>query len=520
MQAFPIKRALISVSDKSGVVELAQSLVEYGVEIISSGGTRKVLEKEGVAVTPIESVTGNPEAFDGRMKTLSFQVSSALLYRRGNAEDEKKARELEIEPIDLVVCHLYPFQEVLKRSAPIDELIENIDIGGPTMLRAAAKNYASVTVCPDPRFYPELMDTLRENKGATTQDFRAQMALRTFRHCARYDAMITGELEKRFEDPEVSSFISSENAQELRYGENPQQKAWLQVSPEREEFGRVLQGKALSYNNLWDADQAWRCARDLAKLSRSLVGCVVVKHANPCGLSLGTSALEALENAWACDPVSSFGSIICFTQQVDSEAALFFKDKFVEVIMAPSFGPEALKTLSKKKNLRLIEKPFESKGHEFMVRSIEGGFLIQGEDPAPTENLEWVSEATPESEDLELWSFGLVAVKHLRSNAIALVQRVEGQPRLIGGGMGNPNRVVSVRQAFEKAREQGHTDFKQAVLVSDAFFPFDDNIRLAHSYGVETFIQPGGSMRDDEVLKAVSELKVKMAMTKTRHFRH
>lgn len=520
MQTFPIKRALISVSDKSGVVELARRLTEFGVEIISSGGTRKVLENEGVKVTPIEQVTGNPEAFDGRMKTLSFQVSSALLYRRGNPEDENKARELGIEAIDLVVCHLYPFQEVLKKKAPLEELIENIDIGGPTMLRAAAKNYQSVTVCPAPSFYEELLQVLNENKGATTHDFRAQMALRTFRHCARYDAMITGELEKRFEDAECSYFVSTEKAQELRYGENPQQKAWFQVSPEREEFGRVLQGKALSYNNLWDADQAWRCARDLDKLSNTFVGCVVVKHANPCGLSLGATPQEALENAWSCDPVSSFGSIICLTYELDQEAALFFKDKFVEVIMAPSFSDEALQTLSKKKNLRLIEKPFSSEQQEFMMRSIEGGVLIQNEDPAPLEGLDWVSEKTPESEDPELWRFGLVAVKHLRSNAIALVKRIEGQPRLIGGGMGNPNRVVSVRQAFEKAQEQGHTDFKKAVLVSDAFFPFDDNVRLAHSYGVETFIQPGGSLRDEEVLNTVAELKLKMAMTKTRHFRH
>lgn len=520
MANLPIKRALLSVSEKSGIVELAKKLRQFGVEIISSGGTRKVLEEAGLPVTPIEKVTGNPEAFGGRMKTLSFQVSSALLFRRGHEQDEKTARELGIEPIDLVVCHLYPFQEVLKKQGPLDELVENIDIGGPTMLRSAAKNYASVTVCPDPQFYDELMTSLDENQGAFSAEFRQLMALRTFRHCARYDAMITSELEKRFEDSEKSFFVTTQNSQALRYGENPQQKAWFHLSADKEDFGEVLQGKALSYNNLWDADQAWRCARDLAQVSGDKAGCVVVKHANPCGLGLAENSLIALGNAWASDPVSSFGSIICFTREVDEQCALYFKDKFVEVIMAPRFSPEALALFKKKKNVRVIKKSFETQTKETMVRSVDGGFLIQDEDAYPHEDIEWVSEKKPESDDPELWRFGLVAGKHLRSNAIALVKRVDGHVRLIGGGMGNPNRVVSVEQAFEKAREQGHTDFKQAVLISDAFFPFDDNIKLAHSYGVETFVQPGGSMRDPEVLSTVNELGLKMAMTQTRHFRH
>lgn len=515
-----IKRALLSVSDKSGLVELALKLKQFDIEIISSGGTRKALEEKQIPVTPIEEVTGNPEAFGGRMKTLSFQVSSALLYRRGDDQDEKSARELGIRPIDLVVCHLYPFQQVMRDEAELDELIENIDIGGPTMLRSAAKNYQSVIVCPDPSFYDELISCLEKNNGGCSPEFRQRMALKTFRHCAKYDSMITSELEKRFDDNEKSFFVSTQNLEKLRYGENPQQKAGLLLNPDRKEFGKVLQGKALSYNNLWDADQAWRCARDLCALSKEKAGCVIVKHANPCGLGLASTSLSALSDAWASDPVSSFGSIICFTQKVDEKTALYFKDKFVEVIMAPEFSHEALSVFKRKKNLRVIEKKIHFEKSEVMIRSIDGGFLIQSEDTYPDEKIEWVSSRKPEVEDDSLWRFGLTAGKHLRSNAIALVKRVEGRVRLIGAGMGNPNRVVSVQQAFEKAREQGHRDFKSAVLISDAFFPFDDNIKLAHSYGVETFIQPGGSLRDAEVLKTVDEFGLQMAMTQTRHFRH
>jgi phosphoribosylaminoimidazolecarboxamide formyltransferase/IMP cyclohydrolase len=515
-----IKRALISVSDKTGVVDLALKLKGFGVEIISSGGTRKVLEENGIEVTPIEDITGNPEAFGGRMKTLSFQVLSSLLFRRGHNGDEQTAKALGIVPIDLVVCHLYPFQEVLKKQGPLDELIENIDIGGPTMLRAAAKNFISVTVCPDPKYYSELKDVLDTNNGQVSADFRQIMALRTFRHCASYDAMITAELEKRFQDTHRSVFISTQDSEQIRYGENPQQNAWFHASRADDKFGEVLQGKAMSYNNLWDADQAFRCARDLLSLEPEKFGCVVVKHANPCGLGLANESINSLTDAWASDPISSFGSIICFTKEVDEQTALFFKDKFVEVVMAPTFTPAALNVFSKKKNLRLIRKAFHENPDEVMIRSVDKGFLIQDEDPFPGEELDWVSEIRPTQKDDELWRFGLVAGKHLRSNAIALVKRVEGRVRLIGAGMGNPNRVVSVKQAFEKAQEEGHSDFKEAVLVSDAFFPFDDNIKLAHSYGVETFIQPGGSLRDPDVLKTVKELGLKMAMTQTRHFRH
>lgn len=524
MGLYPIKRALLSVSDKSGVVELARTLLKYNIEIISSGGTRKVLEENGISVTPIENVTGNPEAFDGRMKTLSFQVMSGLLYRRDHPNDLKQAEELSISAIDLVVCHLYPFEKVMNANAPLAELIENIDIGGPTMLRSAAKNYTSVVVCPDPSFYPMLTEQLDSLSGQTELSFRKEMALRTLRHTAHYDSMITSELERRFDSEDRSFFLSTSNATKLRYGENPHQMGFVVKDDFKGELllagAKPLQGKELSYNNLWDADQAYRCARDLSFKFPHSFSTVIVKHANPCGLSVSKDGLSSLKNAWSCDPVSSFGSIIAFSHEVGESLAAWLEDKFVELIIAPGFTQEALDLFSKKKNLRVLKCDFFIPKHEMMARRIHGGWIMQAEDGLPAAEFDWVSEKKPTQDNQALLVFGLIAGKHLRSNAIALVQEIENDFLLVGAGMGNPNRLVSVKQAFEKADESGFKQRSEMVLISDAFFPFDDNIVLAHEYGVQTIVQPGGSIKDKEVIATVDKLGMSMAFTGRRNFRH
>lgn len=523
MSVVKIQRALLSVSDKTGLEELARELVTHQVELIASGGTASFLRERGFAVTPAEKLTGNPEAFGGRMKTLSFQILSSLLYRRGHEADEQHARELGIAPIDLVVCHLYPFEKVVKQHGELAELIENIDIGGPSMLRAAAKNYASVLVCPRPEFYQEICEELRNQEGQTRLEFRQKMALYTFRHTAKYDAMITQELEERFGDVHRTRLLSTEGAQELRYGENPQQRAYVCATEHRPRpslaLGKTLQGKELSYNNLWDADGALRCVRDLAQVKRQTAGhgVVIVKHANPCGVAWMNDQLSALEAAWASDQVSAFGSIIAFTSPLTREAAAWLSDKFVEVILAPGFSVESREIFAQKKNLRLIEADLTPPTDEWTYRSLDGGALLQTEDPAPLESFEWVGSTTI---DEDLVRFGLVVTKHLRSNAIALVENRSGGQALVGAGMGNPNRLISIEQAAAKARENGVSDFSKTLLISDAFFPFRDNIDKATSFGITHFVQPGGSMRDQEVIAALKESGGAMALTGTRHFRH
>jgi phosphoribosylaminoimidazolecarboxamide formyltransferase / IMP cyclohydrolase len=523
LQINPIKRALLSVSDKSGLKELATCLHEFGVELIASGGTAIFIREMGLPVTAAESLTGNPEAFGGRMKTLSFQILSSLLYRRDHQQDCAEAQELGIEAIDLVVCHLYPFAKVVAAKGGLEDLIENIDIGGPSMLRAAAKNYQSVLVCPEPSFYPQLIEHLNTNKGASSLEFRRMMMLHTFRHTAHYDSLITNTLEERFEDENHSVFLSSAYGEKLRYGENPQQQAF--VCPTRGGFSlsnsTPLQGKELSYNNLWDADQAFRAARDLHALfaHENLCGAVVVKHANACGLALAADSAGALELAWQGDSVSAFGSILAFTHSFTLTQAQWLHDKFVEVIIAPDFTSQALELLSKKKNLRVLKISLTEPKREWVYRSIDGGALLQFEDPAPRESWSWLGNAEHQSSD-HCVRFGLVAVKHLRSNGIALVRESESNFQLIGAGMGNPNRLVSIEQAVEKARENGVDDFSKVTLVSDAFFPFADNIQQAAVHGIRCFVQPGGSMRDQEVQEALTKINGAMALTQTRHFRH
>lgn len=521
-----LKRALISVSDKSGIGPLASILHSNGIEIISTGGTGNCLKDLGIPFITIEQITGNPEAFGGRMKTISFNVASGLLFRRDNSDDLKEAKQLGIIPIDLVVCNLYPFAEAVKKGADWNELIENIDIGGPTMIRAAAKNMDSVMVCTDPAQYAQMIEILEQKKGDFDQKTCREFALEAFRHTANYDAVISAEFEKRLQTTPVTISLSPVSAKKLRYGENPHQNAW--VYPDGTASGIAsatpLQGKELSYNNLLDSDVALRANYDLEKISSPGTDFAVslVKHLNPCGLALASTQREALELAWSGDPVSSFGSIICFNHQVDEVSAEFFSDKFIEVIIAPGFSKNAQTIFSKKKSLRLLALPIKLPENEMVVRSVSGGHLVQAEDAVLDQEFQNATGELFSNEALQLAKFGVIAAKHARSNAIVLVHQTGPDMFIAGAGMGNPNRLISTKQAVEKARENGFTedDFAKMILVSDAFFPFADNIELANEAGIKKIVQPGGSIRDNEVTLACKRHGISMVFTGRRHFRH
>ena len=520
-----IRRALISVSDKSELAELAAKLHSLKVEIISSGGTGKFLRENNIPFTPIEKVTGNPECFCGRMKTLSFQVASALLFRRENAEDIKEIEKLNIKSIDLVVCNLYPFEDIAKRPHTWDELIENIDIGGPTMIRAAAKNNKSVGVVTDPSMYGAVICDLDETNGHLHPETLQKMALEAFRHTARYDAMIAAKMEEEWNEEIKTIILSPKGASPLRYGENPHQKAWVYTDPFNAGIAGTipLQGKALSYNNLLDADTAWRCCGDVAALclNEFPASVSIIKHLSPCGAAVAKTSMDALQNAWDGDPVSSFGGVICFNQEVDKEVAEWLNKYFVEVIIAPNYSPEALSIFSSKKNLRLLKvNPYDGTCKPPVVRSISGGWLVQQEDTGADAEFKLATKIEFPLEKNALTKFGVIACKYLKSNAIGIFGASEKGFSMIGAGMGNPNRVVSMRQAVEKARENGHKDLSEAILVSDAFFPFPDNISIADKAGIRYIIQPGGSIKDKDIINACDEAEIAMTFTGRRHFRH
>ena len=512
-----IKRALLSTYDKNGLPELGQTLAGAGVELIASGGTASCLQEAELAVTLLENVSGNPEAFAGRVKTLSFNVAASLLFRRDSPEDLREAEQLGLSPIDLVVCNFYPFGEAAERGAGWPELIEFIDIGGPTLLRAAAKNCQAVTVLCDPSQYTEFQKLFTQGEGRIEESTRRMWAARAFRYSADYEAGINLELSKRLD-------ISP--GKPLRYGENPHQRAWVVAETQNSEGlakATPLQGKALSYNNFLDADAALACVSDLDQLSQNgplSRAAVVIKHANPCGMALASAPLEALKLAWAGDPMSAFGSIVALNFPVNEAAATWFLERFVEVIVAPKFTPAARELLASKKNLRLLEQRPRTHSR-LLARSIDGGKLIQEEDSAFDEELNWVTAKRPfEGPPPLLFRAGLVAAKHLKSNAIALVAPSESGVQMIGAGMGNPNRLESIEQAAAKAHQNGWRDLKDAVLVSDAFFPFKDSIERAHHYGIDKIVQPGGGKRESEVINCCNELGVTMALTGRRHFRH
>lgn len=525
MEKIQIRRALISVSNKEGIIGFAQFLHNKGVEIVATGGTAKKLQGAGIPLSSLESITKNPEAFGGRMKTISFPMTSSILYRRDVEEDVATAEAMGIQPMDLVVCNLYPFAEAVQKNAGDAELIEEIDIGGPTMVRAAAKNFRFVAICTDPSQYADVMAEMEKEENALSLETRQKLAVLAFQQTSRYELMIAQELSKRFLKEDFS-VLSLEKGVELRYGENPHQDAKFYRLPQFSQgpsiaSAPILQGKALSYNNILDADAAHRSASDAyLAVEKNKAVVAIVKHLNPCGLAAATTSLQALELAWAGDPVSAFGGILCFTRPLDIACVEWLGDKFIEVLVAPSIEPEAMALLAKKKNLRvMICAPKETAG-EKMLRSFSGGILIQNEDEGLDQELRCVTQKKFPDEMRALAHFGIMAGKHLRSNAIALVRKnKDGSLQLVGAGMGQPNRVDSLRAlAGPRAKEKGKLG--EMLLVSDAFFPFADIVESAHELGIQSIVQPGGSIRDNEVIEACDKFGIAMAFTGVRHFRH
>jgi len=516
-------RALVSVSDKTNLENLIPALVKAGVEIISTGGTAEFLKKMGVKYTPINEITGNPEAFGGRMKSISFQVSSGLLYRRDHAQDLKEAKELNIKNIDLVVCNLYPFKEVAsKENITQAELIENIDIGGPNMIRGAAKNMQWVTVVTDPADYEKLAAAIID--GGTTLGLRREFALKAFSLTAQYDLAISLKLSQEFATEFPDAF--SHSIKPLRYGENPHQKAKLFVLNNQGHQktladAPILQGKEISYNNYLDSDQAYKCVSELAANLGNLEHAVIVKHGIPCGVASADNQLTALQKAWECDSTSAFGGIIAFSSKVQGATAKWLVDNFIEVVLAPGFSPEAAEAFSKKKNVRLVQVDLKKPGaNEWTLRSINGGLLWQTEDEKVSVEFKTPTKKTLDTAKMEIVKFGQIVTKYLKSNCLMLADYREGAYFVLASGVGQPNRLECLRLLAGPRLKERSINVGEAILFSDAFFPFRDSIDEAHKWGIKNIVQPGGSIKDPEVIAACDELGMAMVITGDRHFRH
>ena len=519
-----IARALISVSDKRGVVELAQRLASTGVEILSTGGTATALKAAGVRVKDVADHTGFPEMMDGRLKTLHPKVHGGLLAIRGDAAHEASAKAHAIAPIDLLVVNLYPFEETVAKGASLDDCIENIDIGGPAMIRAAAKNHAGVTVVVDPDDYERLLNEMSGHGGATTLEFRRQLAAKAFARTAAYDGAISNHLGALFAGGASAETgfgptftIQGRKAQDLRYGENAHQRAAFYVIPPVEpgtiSAARQLQGKELSYNNIADTDAALECVKQFTDPA-----CVIVKHANPCGVSEAASISDAYDRAFETDTESAFGGIIAFNRELDAAtASRIVERQFVEVIIAPSVASGVEAIVAAKKNVRLLvsgDLPATAPPR-LDLKKVAGGLLVQDADLALLESTQVVSERQPSAQEMADLLFTWKVAKFVKSNAI-----VYGRDRrTIGVGAGQMSRVNSARIAVIKA-EQAGLEVKGSVVASDAFFPFADGLIAAAEAGVTAVIQPGGSMRDREVIAAADERGLAMLFTGLRHFRH
>ncbi len=514
-------RALISVSDKTGVVEFAKGLVALGYEIISTGGTAKVLAENGVTVIAIDTVTEFPEMMNGRVKTLHPKIHGGLLALRDNDSHMQSCRDHNITPIDMVVVNLYPFkQTVEKPGVSLEEAIENIDIGGPSMIRSASKNYRSVGVIVNPERYIPLLSELSANKGQLSDSTRADLALDAFTHTAEYDSMISKYLQKTFkkdqgEDnrfPEtVSLTLHKESA--LRYGENPHQSAaFYKIDGTGTGIADYVQhhGKELSYNNLVDLESAWHIVREF-----KIPAATVIKHTNPCGTAIGTSIEEAYQKAHDADPVSAFGSIIGLNKAVNKTTADAISKTFVEAVIAPSFDTDAIEILTQKPSIRLITLPnFQEQDTGLIHKYVQGGFLLQEPDNCVIKDSERqvVTSISPSNEDNQNLDLAFTLCKHVKSNAIVLVNNGV----TVGVGAGQMSRVEAVEIAIKKAGDLA----KGAVCASDAFFPFRDSVDLLSKAGVKAVIQPGGSKRDEESVEACNNSGLSMTMTGIRHFKH
>lgn len=507
------KRALISVSDKTGIVEFGRALADMGIEIISTGGTLRALTEAGVPATSVSDITKFPEMMDGRVKTLHPMVHGGILALRDNEAHQKAMAEHGIEPIDLVVVNLYPFREtVAKDGVLLEEAIENIDIGGPSMVRAAAKNYKFVGIVVNPVHYDDIVHMLRED-GALTEDYRFRLAQEAFAHTAAYDMAIATYLGGKMDEGSFPDtyFAAYEKVQDLRYGENPHQQAAFYKEPGAAVgLGALkqLHGKELSYNNLVDMEAAWNMAWEFEEPAAC-----IIKHTNPCGAATGASIYEAYCRAYEADSVSAFGGIVAVNGTVDAQTAQEMSKIFLEVIMALEFTAEAKEILTAKKNIRLVELQAPAQGRT-VVKKVSGGLLLQNEDDLQEDEstYEVVTETQPTEEEKKALHFAWKMVKHVKSNAIL----VSSANQTLGVGAGQMNRVGAAKIALEQAGEKA----RGAVLASDAFFPFGDTVELAASYGIRAIIQPGGSIRDEESIAAANKHGIAMVFTKIRHFKH
>jgi phosphoribosylaminoimidazolecarboxamide formyltransferase/IMP cyclohydrolase len=519
-----ITRALISVSDKNGIVTFARVLQQHGVELLSTGGTAKLLQQEGLPVTEVGDYTGFPEMLDGRVKTLHPKVHGGILYRRDLPAHAAAAAAAGIPPIDLVVVNLYPFRETIAQpDCALEDAIENIDIGGPAMVRAAAKNYRDVAIVTDPADYESLSAELQANDGSLSAATHFSLAVKAFSHTAEYDGAISNYLTAIVPDGTTQAFPERFNlqfakAQDMRYGENPHQLGAFYVAAGEKEASiataRQLQGKELSYNNIGDADAALECVKQFD----AAPACVIVKHANPCGVAYGANLLEAYERAYQTDPESAFGGIIAFNGELDGATAQTIVERqFVEVIIAPKVSPAAIDIVAAKKNVRLLECGQWAKepGKRLDYKRVNGGLLVQEADLALYNDLKVVTRRTPSEAELSDLLFAWRVAKYVKSNAIVYAR----DKMTIGVGAGQMSRVNSARIAAIKA-EHAKLEVRGSVMASDAFFPFRDGIDSAARAGIAAVIQPGGSMRDEEVIAAADEHGMAMVFTGMRHFRH
>ncbi len=515
-----ISRALISVSDKTGAADFAAGLAGLGVEILSTGGTGALLRASGVPFREVSAVTGFPEMLGGRVKTLHPRIHAGILAVRSNPEHLEALRAHGIDSIDLVAVNLYPFeQRAQKAGTTLEELIEEIDIGGPTLIRAAAKNFEDVTVVSDPGDYPEVLDDLRKNGRWISRERRWRLARKAFATTAAYDAAISKTLQARVDpaSPSLPEYLhlSLCKLRDLRYGENPHQKAALYGSSAAGGLARAkqLQGKELSFNNLVDLEAGWRLVKEFPEPSTA-----VIKHTNPCSVATRGALAEASRAALQVDPVSAFGSVMAFNRPVDAETAEAIAQLFVEAIVAPGYAPEALACLAGKKNLRLMEMPAAA-GSDcgLELKTISGGWLVQTSDNLTEELERWkcVTRRRPDPEEIDALRFAWRVVKHVKSNAIVFARR----GAIVGVGAGQMSRVDSVNLAVVKARELGHS-LEGTVVASDAFFPFPDGVEHAAQAGARAIVQPGGSIRDPEVIAAADRLGLAMLFTGVRHFLH
>jgi phosphoribosylaminoimidazolecarboxamide formyltransferase/IMP cyclohydrolase len=523
-----VTRALLSVSDKSGLIEFARALAGHGIDLVSTGGTAKAIAAAGLKVTDVSELTGFPEMMDGRVKTLHPKVHGGLLAIRDNAEHARSMKEHGIAPIDLLVVNLYPFEATVDKGAGFEECIENIDIGGPAMIRAAAKNHDDVAVVVEPQDYQAVLDELAANRGATTLPLRRRLAAKAYARTAAYDAAISnwfaGVL--KTDAPDFRS-LGGRLIQPLRYGENPHQTAAFYRTPDRRPgvtTARQLQGKELSYNNINDTDAAYECVAEFD--AKRTAACVIVKHANPCGVAEGADLADAYRKALACDPISASGGIIALNRTLDAEAARIIIEMFTEVIIAPDATEEAIAMVAVKRNLRLLLSGGlpDPRTVGLTAKTVAGGLLVQSRDNAVVDDmtLKVVTQRAPSDAELRDLKFAFRVAKHVKSNTIVYAKDLA----TVGIGAGQMSRVDSARIAARKAQDAAdqmklaQPMTKGSVVGSDAFFPFTDGLLVAIGAGATAVIQPGGSIRDGEIIKAADDHGIAMVLTGVRHFRH